>query len=81
MYDIDQEAIEMGGVASFFIGEFEKYSWKHLFDPKLSGVDKVKLYSDAIQRCIHILLHHHYFEICLKIHFFHLMILQLLICF
>ena len=50
MYDIDQEAIEMGGVASFFIGEFGKYSWNHLFNPKLSGVDKVKLYSDAIEK-------------------------------
>ena len=44
MYDIDKEAMEMGGVASFFVGEFEKYSWKHFFDPKLSGVEKVKLY-------------------------------------
>ena len=45
MHDMDNEAIEMGGVASFFINEYEKYSWKHLFDPKLGGVEKVKLYS------------------------------------
>ena len=49
MYDMDNEAIEMGGIASFFIDEYEKYSWKHLFNPKLGGVDKVKLYSDAIE--------------------------------
>ena len=49
MYDMDEEAVEMGGVASFFVGDYEKYSWKHLFDPKLGGADKVKLYSDAIQ--------------------------------
>jgi len=49
MYDMDVEAVEMGGVPSFFVGEFEKYSWKNLFDPKLSGVDKVQLYSDAIE--------------------------------
>ncbi len=49
MYDMDNEAIEMGGVPSFFIDEYEKYSWKHLFDPKLLGVEKVKLYSDAIE--------------------------------
>tara|TARA_B100000989_G_C19520212_1_gene463786 strand:- start:230 stop:2635 length:2406 start_codon:yes stop_codon:yes gene_type:complete len=49
MYDMDNEAIEMGGVPSFFIEEFEKYSWKHLFEPKLGGVEKVKLYSDAIE--------------------------------
>lgn len=49
MYDMDEEAVEMGGVASFFVGDYEKYSWKHLFDPKLGGSDKVQLYSDAIE--------------------------------
>ena len=49
MYDMDQESIEMGGEGSFFVGDYEKYSWNNLFDTKLSGVDKVKLYSDAIE--------------------------------
>ncbi len=49
MYDMDEEAVEMGGVPSFFVGDYEKYSWKHLFDPKLGGADKVRLYSDAIE--------------------------------
>ena len=49
MYDMDQEAVEMGGIASFFVNDFEKYSWQHLFDPKLSGIQKVQLYSDAIE--------------------------------
>ena len=49
MHDMDVEAVEMGGVPSFFVGEFEKYSWKHLFDPKMGGADKVQLYSDAIE--------------------------------
>ncbi len=49
MYDMDIEAAEMGGVPSFFVGDYEKYSWKHLFDPKLGGADKVQLYSDAIE--------------------------------
>ncbi len=49
MYDMDQEAIEMGGIPSFFVGEYEKYSWKNLFDPKISGAKKVQLYSDAIE--------------------------------
>ena len=49
MYDMDYEAIEMGGVPSFFVDEYEKYSWNHLFNPKLGGVEKVKLYSDAIE--------------------------------
>jgi type I restriction enzyme M protein len=49
MYDMDVDAVEMGGVPSFFINDYEKYSWKHLFDPKLGGADKVQLYSDAIE--------------------------------
>ncbi len=49
MHDMDNQAIEMGGVPSFFIDEYEKYSWKHLFNKKLGGVEKVKLYSDAIE--------------------------------
>jgi type I restriction enzyme M protein len=49
MDDMDQESIEMGGEGSFFVGDYEKYAWKNLLDPKLSGVDKVKLYSDAIE--------------------------------
>jgi len=46
---MDEEAVEMGGVPSFFTGDFEKYSWTNLFDPKLGGADKVQLYSDAIE--------------------------------
>ena len=46
---MDQESIEMGGEGSFFVGDYEQYSWDNLFDTKLSGVDKVKLYSDAIE--------------------------------
>ena len=50
MYDMDTDAIAMGGVPSFFIGDFEKYSWNNLFDPKLSGAEKVELYGDAIEK-------------------------------
>ena len=49
MYDMDQESIELGGVPSFFVGNFEKYSWHHLFNSKLSGINRVKLYSEAIE--------------------------------
>ena len=30
MFDMDQESVEFGGVASFFSGEFEKYAWNNL---------------------------------------------------
>lgn len=49
MHDMDGEAVEMGGFPSFFTGDFEKYAWTNLFDPRLGGADKVQLYSDAIE--------------------------------
>lgn len=50
MNDMDEESMSMGGVPSFFIKEYEKYSWKNIFNPRLSGVDLVNLYSEAIER-------------------------------
>ena len=34
MDDMDKEAVELGGKATFFKGEFAKYSWSNIFDPK-----------------------------------------------
>ena len=49
MNDMDEESIEFGGDASFFVGDYEKYAWKNLFDSKLGGIDRVNLYSEAIE--------------------------------
>ncbi|MEM7375612.1 MAG: N-6 DNA methylase [Bacteroidota bacterium] len=49
MHDIDVESVAMGGVPSFFVGDYEQYGWKHLFDPKLGGAGRVRLYSAAIE--------------------------------
>ena len=49
MNDMDEESIELGGDASFFVGDYEKYSLKNLLDSKLGGVDRVNLYSEAIE--------------------------------
>ena len=49
MNDMDEESIELGGDASFFVGDYEKYAWKHLLDSKLGGVDRVNLYSEAVE--------------------------------
>lgn len=49
MHDLDEASVEMGGKPSFFVGEYKKYAWKKLFDPKLEGADRVKLYSEAIE--------------------------------
>ena len=34
----------------FFSGEYEKYSWSKIFDPKLGGHEMLSLYSEAIYR-------------------------------
>src|SRR5437660_12279392 len=48
MDDIDKESEELGGKASFFVNEYEKYAWTKLFDPRLGGYDRLNLYSEAL---------------------------------
>lgn len=48
MDDMDKEAMEFGGDATFFTGDYEKYSWTKIFDPKLGGYDMLALYGEAI---------------------------------
>ncbi len=48
MDDMDKEAMEFGGEATFFTGEYEKYGWSKIFDPKLGGFEMLALYSEAI---------------------------------
>ena len=50
MHDMDEESVEMDGKRSFFVGEYKKYAWKNLFDPKLEGADRVNLYREAIEK-------------------------------
>ncbi len=50
MDDMDKEAVELGGRASFFTGEYEKYSWTNIFSPKISGFDMINLYGEAIEK-------------------------------
>ena len=48
MDDMDKEAMEFGGEATFFTGDYEKYSWTTIFDPKLGGYEMLALYGEAI---------------------------------
>ena len=49
MNDMDEESINMGGRASFFFNEYEKYSWNNLMSPKTTGVERVRLYREALE--------------------------------
>ena len=53
MDDMDKESIALGGKAAFFKGEYEKYTWSRIFDPKLGGFDLITLYSEAITTMNH----------------------------
>lgn len=48
MDDMDKESEEWGGKPTFFTGEYEKYAWSKIFDPRLGGFDLIALYGDAI---------------------------------
>lgn len=48
MDDMDREAISFGGKASFFTGEYKKYSWTKIFDTKVGGHEMLSLYGEAI---------------------------------
>jgi type I restriction enzyme M protein len=48
MDDMDKESVDMGGVATFFTGEYAKYSWTKIFDPKVGGHEMLNLYGEAI---------------------------------
>ena len=49
MHDMDTESVEAGGKRTFFKGKFSKYSWAKLFDSRRGGVERVQLYSAAIE--------------------------------
>lgn len=48
MDDMDVESEELGGKRTFFVGEYAKYAWRKIFDPRQSGFDLLNLYSEAI---------------------------------
>ncbi len=48
MNDMDEESVSMGGKSTYFSGKFQKYAWKNLMDTKTSGVEKLSLYSEAL---------------------------------
>lgn len=50
MNDMDENSVALGGVASYFVNEYKKYSWKILLNNKTSGEDKVKIYSEALEK-------------------------------
>lgn len=50
MDDMDRQAEELGGKASFFKGEFKKYRWADLPDKRFGGHERLLLYAESIER-------------------------------
>ncbi|HAJ78182.1 MAG TPA: N-6 DNA methylase, partial [Fibrobacteres bacterium] len=48
MDDMDKESVFMGGKASFFTGDFKRYAWSKIFDPRIGGHEMLGLYGEAI---------------------------------
>ena len=50
MSDMDEQAKKLGDKTGFFMGEYEKYSWKNITDTSLSAYEKVVLYSEGLEK-------------------------------
>jgi len=50
MDDMDERAVSMGGKRRYFAGEFEKYSWRTIMNPKVGSHERIDLYMEALSR-------------------------------
>lgn len=50
MDDMDQVSLQMGGVATFFSGDYEKYSWKRIMSNSIGAQERYNLYSEALEK-------------------------------
>lgn len=50
MDDMDQVSLQMGGVATFFSGDYEKYSWKRIMSNSIGAQGRYNLYSEALEK-------------------------------
>lgn len=50
MDDIDKSSEELGGEAQFFTEGFKQYSWSKLMDSRLSGQERLNLYTEGISK-------------------------------
>lgn len=50
MDDMDLESEELGGKAHFFSGEYQKYSWRRVYNPTRGGQEILFDYREALQK-------------------------------
>lgn len=50
MDDMDYASISLGGNATFFSGEFEKYGWKKIMSQSIGAQTRYNLYAEALEK-------------------------------
>lgn len=50
MDDMDNASISLGGNATFFAGEYEKYSWKKIMSQSIGAQARYNLYVEALEK-------------------------------
>jgi type I restriction enzyme M protein len=48
MDDMDVQSVEMGGVPTYFIDNYKKYSWTNIFSPRIGGEEMLTLYAEGM---------------------------------
>ena len=48
MDDMDIQSVEMGGVPTYFINNYKKYSWTNIFSPRIGGEEMLTLYAEGM---------------------------------
>jgi type I restriction enzyme M protein len=50
MNDTDKLSVEIGGKPSYFTDDYERFSWDNIIDPRLSGQERMNLYTEGLER-------------------------------
>lgn len=50
MDDMDEKAVSMGGKRRYFSGDYEKYSWRTIMNPKIGAHERLSLYTEALSK-------------------------------
>jgi type I restriction enzyme M protein len=50
MNDTDKTSVEIGGKPSYFVDDYERFSWDNIIDPRLTGQERMNLYTEGLER-------------------------------
>ena len=50
MDDMDEQAAALGGKRRYFVGDYQKYSWRKIMSPQVGAQDRIDLYQEALKK-------------------------------